>query len=410
MRFVVFLMALCYLSSWSIAQNLLPNPGFETVTTCPNNLSQIDGFVADWVTVNTGSPDYSNCGYFGNTAIGMGPHSGTGSIGMWASNNTVNCFQDRFTEPIGADLLTPMVAGQSYMVSLAVRVDNNGFASRAPSDCADIGMYFYETGNPPPANGFCCFNVTPQWSVPGGMVSQGTYATFSGMFTAAGNFDKVIIGPFCNTTTLNTTTCGNSSNNYFNLDDVSAELAVVLSTANLNLIGRRQGEQNLLTWDLSEDLVWSRLDLERSFDGEAFEKVMESDFSGGRQSFQFADAAARTGDCHYRLAGEDGDGQLVLSNTVFLRGAENNNLGVMELNLAYDDSSEQLWVRSAAGLEGVFVYEIVDMAGRSVMGNQISMDASTSLILPVSDLASGLYFLRLHSPVDGRFYQGRFLR
>ncbi|MEL6594205.1 MAG: hypothetical protein AAFQ68_29145, partial [Bacteroidota bacterium] len=103
-------------------QNLVPNPGFESFTTCPG--TSCEWFlVSDWDNVNglfvcnvtAGSPDYFNTcgtGFFGtpNTLNGeVSPLAGDGIMGLatWVG------FSSDFREYLQVQLSNPLVAGNT---------------------------------------------------------------------------------------------------------------------------------------------------------------------------------------------------------------------------------------------------------------------------------------------------------
>ena len=129
-------------------QNLLPNPGFESYSNCPNSLGDVNGHVNSWTRANTATPDYSNCGFTGNTAINYAARTGTGAIGMWVGSAYPGCPTSAYVESIVANLTSPMVAGQTYDVSMAIRIDGVGSATAGPNNCVSVGMYFYNSASP----------------------------------------------------------------------------------------------------------------------------------------------------------------------------------------------------------------------------------------------------------------------
>src|SRR5262245_52278436 len=76
--------------------NLVPNPSFDSFTTCPVGFSQFNGFVANWVNPNTATPDYMNACANPNPAgvpkNGVGwqqTHSGSGYAGGYMFSGTL---------------------------------------------------------------------------------------------------------------------------------------------------------------------------------------------------------------------------------------------------------------------------------------------------------------------------------
>ncbi|MEM6270117.1 MAG: hypothetical protein AAF998_11815 [Bacteroidota bacterium] len=409
--FSLFVALCCLLTAPLSAQNLLPNPGFESVSTCPTSLSQLSGYVTSWTPANSASPDYSNCGFNGNVAINSGPNSGTGSISMWASTNLISCLPLAYSELIRANLTSAMVAGQTYRVTMALRGDSVGFASNAPNNCVDLGMYFFEAGNPPATNGNCCLNVTPQWAIPGGMVSPGTYTTFSGTFVAGGNYDQVIIGPFCNANTA-TSTCDNTTPTsvYYNLDDVAAELIIPLTAAELSLRGLAFAQFNRLRGELPAELSFTRVMLQRSPDGQTFAELHRTVPGSASSAFEFVDQDPFPAENIYRLTGIDADGQVHRSNTVLLRGPETHPRTDPELKIGVNPQTKRLSVSLLADQSGSGAVQILDGTGRRVRRAGIRLNAGfTEFTLALDGLPPGAYLLRVHAVATGKTWRGKFI-
>lgn len=393
-------------------QNLMPNPGFETHTTCPNSLGDVNGHVTSWTRANTATPDYANCGFNGNGAINFGPRTGSGSIGMWGGASHPSCASSAYSEAIQANLTSPMMAGQTYDVSIAMRVDGTGSATSSPNNCVDMGMYFYNSSSPPAANGWCCFNVTPQWSVAGGSIPQGTYQLFSGTITATGNFDRVLVGAFCNGNT-NTGACGtySTARMYFNLDDISAQPVVVLNEDALKLYGNTFTDFNALYWEFPESASFSQLTLERSSDGEQFETIHESNLLTGDHSYQYTDLSPFQGENHYRLTAIDANGQVYYSNLLRLDQGLDQTTGGGQLQYAYDQSSQILRFSLDTGLGGPFTLSVIDISGRILREFDWNMGPGTQdFEASTEGLAKGIYILRLQSISEGHIWQNKFMK
>ncbi|MFQ5335767.1 MAG: hypothetical protein ACE5DN_06800 [Flavobacteriales bacterium] len=195
-----------------------PNEDFELYSNCPTGNSQIN-FCNSWTNANSASTDYHNtCGYTGNGVIDGGPSSGNGSVGMWGYPAFSSCPGDAYAEMIKGTLMQSLVANTQYCITFDLRVDGTGSYTGPPNGCLDYGIYFYNTSSPPTPNGVCTFNVTPQLSINGNSILQGTYSTFSFTYTASGGENAAIIGPFKNG---NTSGCNTSNRTYLNLDNLT---------------------------------------------------------------------------------------------------------------------------------------------------------------------------------------------
>lgn len=252
-------------------QNLIPNPGFETVSLCPTAAGQFNGYVGAWVAANTASPDYAACSFTGTSFTRITAATGSAAAGIWGATGHPNCVGSAYTENVTAALTAPLVPGNSYQVSFAVMVDGLGSATAAPNACVNVGLYFYEALSPPVMNGMCCMAVTPQLSVQGDQVAEGSYLTFTGSFTATAACDRVQLGAFCNGNS-STAFCNDFANRrlYFNFDNITLLPVSPLPAQSLMLHALPHSGGNLLKWQASEAAV---VQVWKSTNGNAFSLI-----------------------------------------------------------------------------------------------------------------------------------------
>jgi hypothetical protein len=97
------------------AQNLVPNPSFETYDTCPYSGSQIY-LASPWQGVTTNSTDYLNsCSPVYNVPNGGGfqyARTGVAHIGLWA----INSYGGDYREYARVQLSSPLVTDSCYLV------------------------------------------------------------------------------------------------------------------------------------------------------------------------------------------------------------------------------------------------------------------------------------------------------
>lgn len=408
---VVLIIALALgMSHLSQAQNLLPNPGFEIHSSCPGGLGQVNGYVSSWNRANTASPDYGNCGFSGNSAIRFTPRTGSGVIGMWGGASHPSCASTAYSEAISANLTSPMTAGQVYDVSIAVRVDGIGTSTSTPNNCVNFGMYFYNSATPPAQNGWCCFSVTPQWSIPGGSILDGVYTMFTGTITATGNFNRVIIGPFCNATT-GSASCNTyaTARMYFNLDDVAAQQSVVLDEGSLALFGESYSGFHALSWEMAEGLGIEAFQLERGSDGERFQVIHEVQAGEAQRLFAYRDDAPMEGDNYYRVRAIDSEGRSFFSNAKLLRHGILSPDG-QQFNFRYDPIAGEIAFVLEDRPADNYQLELIDLNGRVLGSESFSQTAGEqSFRKDISGLSRGIYLLRLRSLSQGGAWQGKFV-
>lgn len=384
------------------AQNLIPNPSFENFTSCPTGNGQFVGYVEDWQQANTATTDYMACSYNGNSAIQISAATGNAAVGIWGGAGHPSCGGSAYSEAIRIDLDARMAVGKNYHLEMKVRVDPVGTSTQAPNDCVDFGMYFYNSSAPPPMTGWCCNPVTPQWRITGSLIPQGPYATFDYVIPG-GNWDAVIIGPFCNSNTPNSP-CNNYSFSrmYFNLDDVSVEEIIVLDVGNVALQGKAYSGFHQLNWQVEDGHPFVRFVVERGENGEDFE-VVEEQFAQlpSQKDYQFQDMSPRQGSNFYRLVGITADGTRSVSEVVELRQGENSAEGGL-LSYVYDRGGENLEIVLDNAVADVYRLEVVDLQGRIVKAAEWQLPAGKQIAeLPVGEVAGGMYVLRLRAHTAG---------
>lgn len=95
-----------------LAQNLVPNPGFELFYDCPSGLRQLNK-TKFWYPGNTGTPEYfrSDCKYLNGK-----PNSGRGYVGL-----ILFCGYPDAIEYIGVQLTDTLLRGEKYCASFHIR-------------------------------------------------------------------------------------------------------------------------------------------------------------------------------------------------------------------------------------------------------------------------------------------------
>jgi len=195
------------------AQNLVPNPGFETQDTCPA-VSQIY-LAPPWVSATNGTPDLFNSTC---PTQNLAARTGVGSAGVYLYNTFANN-----REYMEAPLTAPLVSGQNYCVTFYVKRSNYRYA------CNRIGAYFSNTlvNQSTTSN----LSFTPQVQNPSTtMLSAAGWILISGSFTAAGGESYILIGNFSNDANTDTAVVNAASSSkvcFYAVDDISVTACVV---------------------------------------------------------------------------------------------------------------------------------------------------------------------------------------
>ncbi len=125
---VLFISGL-FICFFGVAQNLVPNPGFEKYKKCPYSFSANpeDFGPTGWSSANNGTPDYYNRCSIGDNGIphnwaGVShSHSGTAYAGIYAWNNRT---KGNYREYIQCKLKEPLKAKQHYLVQFYYRLSS----------------------------------------------------------------------------------------------------------------------------------------------------------------------------------------------------------------------------------------------------------------------------------------------
>ncbi|MEO5907541.1 MAG: hypothetical protein ABIQ11_12495, partial [Saprospiraceae bacterium] len=184
---------LCFVLSVGFAQNLVPNPGFETYTTCPVNINMGQPLESTpWVVPTGGTSDYFNACHMGgivgvpNNIFGVQPaHTGNayaGGLFHYAS------WQD-YREYLQIQLTEPMLPNTRYQVnfwyslsSFSCPIDKLG-VHISNDQVTDYSIY-------------TDLSVTPQLELNEGLITGNEWQLFSECYFATGGEQWLTIGNF----------------------------------------------------------------------------------------------------------------------------------------------------------------------------------------------------------------------
>lgn len=202
------------------AQNLVPNPSFETHSMCPVNPADLSS-LASWypMQAHNGSPDYFNsCGssFVGvpsNTFGYQAAFDGNAYVGISTYNYGATNY-----EYIQTYLTSPMIAGQSYTISFYVSLaDDSRYSSN------NIGALFTQDflyGN----WNYDSLNISPNINYSTPITDINGWTLVSGTYIATGNEQFLTIGNFYDensTQIVNINPIGSLGGAYYYIDQVS---------------------------------------------------------------------------------------------------------------------------------------------------------------------------------------------
>jgi hypothetical protein len=213
---------LLVLSPFAGAQNLVMNGSFDQVLGCPTALSMLDS-TASWQnpTIN-GTPDFfhvcSSPFFAGVPMNALGyqqPHSGESYAGIhrWLPS-AIN-----YREYMEGNFTSPLIAGQCYYFEMYISLSNfSEYTSSA------IGVLFSDTLITGIVNSQM-LAFTPQIMNPSNMIPDTAgWMLVSGMYTATGGENHLIIGNFTTDAVMDTILVNPSAPwamSYVYVDDVS---------------------------------------------------------------------------------------------------------------------------------------------------------------------------------------------
>jgi hypothetical protein len=226
-RVAAFSLSCLLFATSSRAVNLVPNPSFETYSSCPTSFGQLT-LATPWSLPNTGTSDYFNAcapATFPSvnvpyTQLGYRPaRTGVGMAGFIPYSAAPD-----YREYCEVQLTSPLVASQSYTVSFYLSL-----ADTASIAIDRIGAYL-SAGPVGPFNNDAPIAVTPQIESPAAafLTDPVNWMLVSGTYVATGGEDHIVIGNFHDDATTSTVPGPDTwpGGAYYFLEDVSVEAQV----------------------------------------------------------------------------------------------------------------------------------------------------------------------------------------
>lgn len=188
-RIVQLLFFISSLNSFS--QNLVPNPSFEIVSTCPNNYNQVSGATGWFPSWNNNNPTYGTdyCNACGTPTFQVptntwGYQIASTGVAYMAEVTMAPTVQPDYRENIYTQLSSPLVVGTSYFVSFKIsHTDNSQYASN------NFGVKFATVPNFPINNISHIYSTTI-------INDKQNWVTISGCFVADSAYQYICLGNF----------------------------------------------------------------------------------------------------------------------------------------------------------------------------------------------------------------------
>jgi Secretion system C-terminal sorting domain len=377
----------------NFAQNLVQNPGFESISSCPTGISQLSN-APFWNVLNQyGTPDlYNNggaCNYLpSNSSLGTNlPHTGNGMAGIYCyrttSSNREYCVNS---------LSSPMVVGQAYTVSFWVSL-----ATASGWSINNLGVYF-SVSNPPCSNttapclapSVVMSSVTPQLLVNSAITTS--WVQYSFTFTPTAAFNRMTIGRFAvdnPSNQLDIPPIGNTA--YILVDDFVVTPLVSLPVNISDFTATCDNTTNIINWSSEYEVNNDLFMLEKSCDGIHFEEIASikgQENSNHTTNYSYSDNVPCDGYSYYKLSQIDVDGTIRTVNTISENCHRESNF------LLYPNPVSNVLTVSI-GKTPIQKIQLIDVFGKIIAEESFQDGVSnTSIVFQLDDKMSGVYTVK----------------
>jgi hypothetical protein len=176
----------------------------------------------------------------------------------------------------------------------------------------------------------------------------------------------------------------------------------LLATTILDFTAIKDGNKAKLSWNINDAYDYNWFEVERSADGNSFEKIgtVKSTDNPNTYNFLFTDNNILTGKSYYRLKILQKDGSFTYSKIVTLSNQPANSIYSISPNPAVD-----YFIIHGTGNSKKVDIEIYDAGGRKVKELPHQAFSNNSIKIGVHDLVPGSYFVIIRSATEGKFTQ-----
>lgn len=397
------------------AQNLVLNPSFETEVTCPgvSLLNSFQNWRDPWVNLIGDTCSTSDsyrvgggfiCGGFmplGNTAARTGTRiAGIITYSGFAFSGCTPAFTDNWREYAEGQLSSPLVAGQTYCVSIWVKLaDNVKWSTNKMGVRMSTGLISYSCNTTGADSHLESKGIIPQMESNTVITDITNWTNLTWNYVATGGEQFITIGNFRNTaaTTRGSNNCASiNTYAYYYLDDISVTpgtcgvLPVALESFDAQCL------DGAVKVDWETDAEATEFEVERSYDAKTWEAVGTVDaatIAGKSVSYFFVDHNPFRGQesrdvAYYRLRQRDENGGFAESPLVKVNACED----AFDFVIYPNPSGGQFHV---SGEERISGYRVVDLLGATV-AEKTGLDAA-SVSIDLSNYPPGSYGLTIQS-------------
>ncbi len=409
-----------------LTSNLVLNPSFEIVSSCPTSFTFNDPpFAGGLLTSNWRNPTFGTSDFFNacqnagpNTTIhiptnqcfgSQEPRTGRGFAGLFAIS------AGNYREYIQGELSAPLQIGKKYLVSFYVSLSE--FSNTAIDR---MGIHFKVGTTSISSSGPLDF-IPQIESTPGAFLNERKgWVNISGIIEPTEAFTRFIIGNFRDNATSNMQTVldeslgllggtapgcsGTGFQGYYFIDDVfvgeidetAAVSCGVLPVTWLSFSAKKVNANAHLEWRTAQEQRCSLYEVERSTDGVNYQKVGQQICrnSQAAQNYNYVDVNPGKGIFYYRLRQVDTDGKFDYSAVRKVSFGEDGDIRVYP-----NPTRDVVQITNLPGNSDIRLY---DASGRMVLQSRSGQAFTT---LQVSHLPSGLYELLITTSAGERKVQ-----
>ncbi len=219
-------------------------------------------------------------------------------------------------------------------------------------------------------------------------ISNGTLMMTTSSFTDAGTFRVVIKSTSLSGVNICTSvsTAGSAIVN-----------PVVLPLTLLDFTGKKQLSKILLEWVTEDEVLLSHFEIERSIDGNSFNKIGQlsaTGYSNGKKSYAFTDTDPQTIN-YYRLKMIDLDGKYRYSKTIVF---SNDRTAVTEINNIMPNPFSD-FIKLDLNMQNTepVIIQMIDVSGRIVYTKNVQVAKGNNVVIcnGLSGLAAGIYLINI---------------
>lgn len=163
----------------------------------------------------------------------------------------------------------------------------------------------------------------------------------------------------------------------------------VLPLKLLNFTVKKEGKNNLLQWNIAQEINVDRFEIERSINGKDYSSIGK--INGGLGTYTFTDDKPLSRVNYYRLKMVDKDGHSEYSNVRIV-----NNTGSFYVTIYPNPAKGRLNVQIESSKTEKANILVTDISGKTLITSSISLAAGVNnTFINVQLLSKGVYFLKI---------------